>query len=258
MAILIRDKQALKSGLEETVLSKFFQPADGKHNSGIYRMENKTIIVDLSKLSGSHILWDIKVQELYDEFEINHYKFIGNNTYQPLFTFINMTDLGGDITIEYISPIKNSYIMVNSRHRYSGVKEIKGNISINFGSSFALSYANEGFWKLNKEILQNINDIYKLNGFAPIIFQSLNRFDEEKLSWQLEDRIDKKTAKQTLHDVLLEDTLYGFRYADGVCFLIKNPKQTTYKYTNAGKGIIPINIKDFKEIIGFQIYFKKK
>ena len=249
-------------GLEETILSKFFHPdPDGKHNSGIYRMENKTIIVDLSKLSGSHILGDIKVQELYDEFEINHYKFIGNNPYQPLFTYMNMSDLGGNnskyLTIEYISPIKNSYILVNSRH-YSGVKEIKGNISINFGSSFALSYTNEGFWRLNKENLQNINDLYKLTGFAPIIFQTFDRFDEEELSWLLEDRINKKTAKQTLHDVLLEDTLYGFRYADGVCFLIKNPKQSTYKYTNASKGIIPINIKNFKEISGFQIYFKKK
>ena len=92
MAILVRDKSIIKNALDEHVLLPFFQNHRySTYESGMIKLDGlNTISIDLSKLKGSHLFGHIKTDELYDEFEINHYKFIGNNTYQPLFKFMKM------------------------------------------------------------------------------------------------------------------------------------------------------------------------
>ena len=40
-------------------------------------------------------------------------------------------------------------------------------------------------------------------------------------------------------------------------FIIKNPKQSEYKYVMEKQGIQLLNINNFKQMSGFQVYFMK-
>lgn len=169
---------------------------------------------------------------------ITHYKFIGNNPTENLFTKIDFMLINAPegITIEYISPIKDSYILLNSMY-YKGVKEIKGNVELHFNNSLILNYDQPGF--------------------AYQIMRVYDNFDIDILEEQLESPIARRTGKQTIYDVLEGDVMYYFRYRDGMFFIIKNPKQSEYKYVMEKQGIQLLNINNFKQMSGFQVYFMK-
>ena len=84
-----------------------------------------------------------------------------------------------------------------------------------------------------------------------------DNFDIDILEEQLEAPITKRTDKQTIYDILEEDVMYYFRYRDGMFFIIKNPKQSEYKYVMEKQGIQLLNINNFKQMSGFQVYFMK-
>lgn len=60
-AILNRNKDTIKDAMEEEFLRKFFSPNKyGKHESGLYKREDNTIIINLSKLWGTHSFGNIE------------------------------------------------------------------------------------------------------------------------------------------------------------------------------------------------------
>lgn len=258
-AILNRNKDTIKDAMEEEFLRKFFSPNKyGKHESGLYKREDNIIIINLSKLWGTHSFGNIETWELYKELGITHYKFIGNNLTENLFTKIDFMLINAPegITIEYISPIKDSYILLNSMY-YKGVKEIKGNVELHFNNSLILNYDQRGFWRVDKMDLKSAGEIYKHTGFAYQIMRVYDNFDIDILEEQLESPIARRTGKQTIYDVLEGDVMYYFRYRDGMFFIIKNPKQSDYKYVMEKQGIQLLNINNFKQMSGFQVHFMK-
>ena len=256
MAILIRDKNKHQDNLEQSYLSNFFIPdKHSQHEPGLYRRDQNTIIIDLSKLSNSTFFGNIETYKLYKEFGIDHYKIIGNNPTNPLFTKIDFMTYNG-LSIEYDSPIKTSYIQLFSMY-YKELKEIKGNVSLQFNNDLILNYDQLGFWRVDKKDLRSASEIYKHTGLAYQILRNYENFDEEVLKARLNSKIARRTAVLTLYEVLEEDTLYYFRYSDTLCFIIKNPKQSTYKYAGGNQGIQHLNINDFKEMGKFMVYIVK-
>ena len=265
MAILVRDKSIIKNALDEHVLLPFFQNHRySTYESGMIKLDGlNTVSIDLSKLKGSHLFGHIKTDELYNELDINHYKFIGNNPTEPLYTNVQVSlgaEFDKNITFEYISPVKDSFIRLDTSY-YKGIKEIKGNIELDFiGITSTLEYAIEGFWRVDKKYLTQVHDIHQHTGMVPTVQRNYTAFDEEVLENRLEAKVARRTGKQNLYSTLMDDVMYALIYNDGVCFIIKNPKQLVHKYGygGSGKGIIELKVNNFKRTrSGFLVYFMK-
>lgn len=161
------------------------------YESGMIKLDGiNTVSIDLSKLKGSHLFGHIKTDELYNELDINHYKFIGNNPTEPLYTNVQVslgTESDKNITFEYISPVKDSFIRLDTSY-YKGIKEIKGNIELDFiGITSTLEYAIEGFWRVDKKSLTQVHDIHQHTGMVPLFKEiiQLSMRKHWKIDWRL-------------------------------------------------------------------------